>query len=161
MPYTHSLVGALAWSGLAALFWRLWRPAQGWRAAALVGAAVFSHWILDLLVHRPDLPLYDDAHKVGLGLWNYPVFAFALEVAVLLGGLLLYLRGASRGWPAWALFCTLMAGIQAYIFFGPPPASDKALALTALGIYLLFAVVAFWLERRSRRLSPGRLTPSP
>src|SRR6266496_804580 len=61
-------------------------------AAAFVGAAVFSHWVLDWLVHRPDLPLYDDAFKVGLGLWNYPAFAFVLEVTVLFGGMYLYVK---------------------------------------------------------------------
>src|SRR5215470_19970400 len=72
MPYTHSLVAAVVWSVLAAVAYRLWSRAGGRLAAAIIGGAVLSHWILDLLVHRPDLPLYDDAHKVGLGLWNYP-----------------------------------------------------------------------------------------
>src|SRR5215471_1915811 len=57
MPYTHSLVYALVTRR---------RPAA--TAALIVGAAVFSHWVLDLVVHRPDLPLYDNAAKVGLGL---------------------------------------------------------------------------------------------
>lgn len=153
MPYTHSLVGALAWSGLAAFFYRAWRPGQGWKAGGLVGAAVFSHWVFDLLVHRPDLPLYDDTAKIGLGLWNFPLVAFVLEISLLVGGLALYLRGTSRRWPKWAVFCLLMAVIQAYVFFGPPPVSDRALALTALAIYAVFAGVAYWLERRDRKLS--------
>ena len=60
--------------------------------AVWVGAAVFSHWVLDLLVHRPDLPLYDDTMKVGLGLWNHPALALALEAVLLFGGMILYLR---------------------------------------------------------------------
>src|SRR5918994_1042381 len=82
MPYTHSLVAAVLWSAAAyGLYW-LWRgPAA--RAATLVSFAVFSHWILDFLVHRPDLPLYDDTAKVGLGLWNRPTLAFGLESALL------------------------------------------------------------------------------
>jgi len=55
-----------------------------------VALAVFSHWVLDLVVHRPDLPLYDNAAKVGL--WNYPAPAFLLEVAALFAGMFLYLR---------------------------------------------------------------------
>ena len=92
MPYTHSLPGATLWSVGAAIAYRIIVPAQKWSAAAIVGAAVFSHWILDLVVHRPDLALYDDSYKVGFGLWNYPATAFILEIALLFGGMALYLR---------------------------------------------------------------------
>jgi hypothetical protein len=77
MPYTHSFVGSAIWSIGAALAYYLLRARDGRVAAAIVGAAVFSHWVLDLVVHRPDLPMYDDTLKVGLGLWNYPIPAFA------------------------------------------------------------------------------------
>ena len=70
----------------------LLRKADGWSAAAFVGIAVFSHWVLDWLVHRPDLPLYDNSFKVGLGLWNYPALAFVLEIAVLFSGMYLYTK---------------------------------------------------------------------
>lgn len=92
MPFTHSLPGAIFWSVGAAVVYRAVAPAQKWTAAAIVGGAVFSHWVLDLVVHRPDLPLYDDAYKVGFGLWNYPAIAFLLEIALLFGGIALYLR---------------------------------------------------------------------
>ena len=92
MPFTHSLPGAALWSLVAAVTYRAIAPAQKWPAAAIVGGAVFSHWILDLLVHRPDLALYDDTYKVGFGLWNYPALAFALEIALLFGGIAIYLR---------------------------------------------------------------------
>jgi hypothetical protein len=72
MPYTHGLPGALVWSLVGALLYQgLARPARK-QSSVLVGLAVFSHWILDFIVHRPDLPLYDNSAKVGLGLWNYP-----------------------------------------------------------------------------------------
>jgi len=80
MPFTHSLPGAIFWSVGAAAVYRAVAPAQKWTAAVIVGGAVFSHWVLDLVVHRPDLPLYDDAYKVGFGLWNYPAIAFLLEI---------------------------------------------------------------------------------
>jgi hypothetical protein len=70
MPYTHSLPGALAWAAAAAIVYRLITGSA--RGGGVVGAAVFSHWPLDFLVHRPDLPLYDNVSKVGLGLWDYP-----------------------------------------------------------------------------------------
>src|SRR5678816_609145 len=75
MPYTHSLVAATFWSvAVAFVVWLLPRVATR-SAAVWIGVAVFSHWILDFIVHRPDLPLYDDTLKVGLGVWNYPVVA--------------------------------------------------------------------------------------
>jgi hypothetical protein len=89
MPYTHSLVGAVLWSIAAGIAYSLFRKAPGWSAAAFVGVAVFSHWALDLLVHRPDLPLYDNSFKVGLGLWNFPMLAFPVEIAVLFSGMYL------------------------------------------------------------------------
>jgi hypothetical protein len=66
MPYTHSLVAAILWSVGAAVVYRSFRRGDGWLGAVLVGGAVFSHWLLDLLVHRPDLALYDDTVRVGL-----------------------------------------------------------------------------------------------
>ena len=97
MPYTHSLVGALVWSGLAALVYKVASGAKASRAAALIVAfAVFSHWILDLIVHRPDLAIYDDTLKVGFGLWNYRGLEFGLEIAILVGGILLYLKKTIR-----------------------------------------------------------------
>ena len=95
MPYTHSLLGAAVWSVIAAIAYRWFARLDGWLAAAIVGAAVFSHSILDLIVHRPDLPLYDDSYKVGLGLWNYPGPALRLEIALLFGGIFLYLRATT------------------------------------------------------------------
>jgi hypothetical protein len=157
MPYTHSLVAAIFWSVAAAVFvWLL--PRMATRAAAVwVGAAVFSHWVLDLLVHRPDLPLYDDTMKVGLGLWNYPVVALALEGALLFGGMILYLRATEPinaiGRVGLPVFGVAMLAIQSYIFFGPPPASPAAAAITALVSYVVFAALAEWLARQRRHVA--------
>src|SRR5436190_17159685 len=97
MPYTHSLAAAIVWSLLAYLGCALFTSEKGAaarRMSLLIALAVLSHWILDLVVHRPDLPLYDDARKVGLALWNYPLTALALETALYFGALWFYLRGA-------------------------------------------------------------------
>jgi hypothetical protein len=147
MPYTHSLVAALLWSAAAFLAYRwLARPRFGRRAALLIALAVFSHWVFDLVVHRPDLPLYDDTAKVGLGLWNLPAMAFVLEAGLLFGGMALYLSSAPVQRVPVAVFGLVMLAIQAYIFFGPPPVSDKAAAWTALAAYAVFAVVVARLE---------------
>jgi hypothetical protein len=86
MPYTHSLVAALLWSAAAFALYRLVHSRAGGGSAAILAGCVFSHWVLDFVVHRPDLPLYDDTAKVGLGLWNIPAVAFALEAALLFAG---------------------------------------------------------------------------
>jgi len=132
MPYTHSLAAALVWSLGALVCYRLAVSTSSKISALVVAAAVFSHWVLDFLVHRPDLPLYDNTAKVGLGLWNLPGLAFGLEIVLLFGGMWLYFQtGATRRLPA-AAFGLIMVAIQAYVFFGPPPVSDKAAAATAL-----------------------------
>ena len=157
MPYTHSLVASIFWSVAAALGVALLPRLSTRLAAVWIGVAVFSHWVLDFLVHRPDLPLYDDTMKVGLGLWNHPAVAFSLEAALLFGGMILYLRGTRPINPVGRIgppvFGILMLAIQSYIFFGPPPVSPAAAALTALASYALFAAVAEWLGRQRRSAS--------
>lgn len=151
MPYTHSLLAALLWSAGAFLVYRLF-AARGLigRAALVVALAVFSHWVLDFVVHRPDLPLYDNTAKVGLGLWNVPAVAFALEAGLLFGGMWLYFARGSFPRLRMVVFGLVMLAIQAYVFFGPPPGSDKAAAWTALAAYAVFAAVAARLERPGR-----------
>lgn len=149
MPYTHSLVGALAWAFAGTILCRI--LLRNWSAGILIGAAIFSHWVFDFLVHRPDLPLYDDAEKVGLGIWNYPIIALSLEALLLFGGMFMYLRrtrplsGVGRFGPP--IFGILMLAIQVYIFFGPPPTSPVAAAVTALIAYIVFAAIAHWIDR--------------
>ncbi|HZC68723.1 MAG TPA: hypothetical protein VE201_08910 [Nitrospirales bacterium] len=153
MPYTHSLVAAILWSLAAFVVYRFAVPSSSKTAPLIIAAAVFSHWILDFIVHRPDLPLYDNTAKVGLGLWNHPVAAFGLETVLLFGGMWLYLRTRPARRAAIVVFGVIMLAVQAYVFFGPPPISDKAAAATALVAYAVFAAVIRVLE--------GRLSVAP
>lgn len=145
MPYSHSLVAALAWSAIAAAVYLA--RGHGRRPALVVGGAVFSHWVLDFLVHRPDLPLVDDAAKVGLGLWNFPVPALALEALLVFGGMWLYFKVSPVRRLPMVIFAIAMFIAQTVVFFGPPPSSDKSAAATALVAYAVYAGVAAWLER--------------
>lgn len=154
MPYTHSLVAAILWSVATGALCKVLLGLRKWSSAAWIGAAVFSHWVLDWLVHRPDLPLYDDTMKVGLGIWNYPVIALALEALLLFGGMCMYMRRTTAinavvrfGPPAFGI---LMIAIQAYIFFGPVPGLPGELAVTALVSYIVFAAAIQWLDRQRR-----------
>ena len=129
MPYTHSLVGRR-------------NPV----AAMVIAGAVFSHWILDFVVHRPDLPLYDNTAKVGLGLWNVAALAFAVEAALLFAGMYVYFRMGVGRKVAMIVFGFAMLGGHAVTFFGAPPTSDRAAAIAALTAYVAFALVIRFLE---------------
>lgn len=155
MPYTHSLAAAVLWALAAIVLCKLLPRVQVWSTARWIGLAVVSHWVLDLLVHRPDLPLYDDTMKMGLGLWNYPAIALALEATLLFGGMAMYLKRTTAinvvGRFGPPVFGILMLSIQCYVFFGPPPSSSNAAATTALISYFVFAAVAHWLDRQRVR----------
>ncbi len=152
MPYTHSLAAAALWAVAAFVLTKFLPGVRTWPAAAWVGAAVFSHWLLDLLVHGPDLPVYDDTMKIGLGLWNYPALALLLEAILLFGGMFMYMRGTTAinaiGRFGPPVFGITMIAIQCYLFFGPPPVSPAAAAISALVSYVVFAAVAQWLDRQ-------------
>jgi hypothetical protein len=152
MPYTHSLIGALFWSAVAFAFYKIgWRNIASNSAALLVGFAVFSHWLLDLIVHRPDLSIYDDMMKIGFGLWNYRGIEFVLEIGILLFGAVLYLKrnGAIARKIGIIVFVAALVLIQtSNTFLRQPPSSDRTFAITALIFYTVFAVIAFLLEKR-------------
>lgn len=150
MPYTHSLVGAIGWSVLAFLVCQLIPRLRGGRTGMIVALAVFSHWILDLIVHRPDLALYDSVHKMGFGLWNYRWPAFILEIALLIGGAAWYLKSATRKGRVIGFVVVLVIVQWVGTFSFPPPSSDHAEAVTALVFYIVFAAVAWWVDRKRR-----------
>jgi hypothetical protein len=157
-PYSHSLIAAIAWSAVAAL---VYKPLCSWlgypyrkSAALIVGLAVFSHWILDFIAHPRDLAIYDNRWKVGLGLWNYRGLEFGLEIALLAGGIILYLaRNAMSKARKMAVigFGIALVVVQVGDTFVPrTPLSDKATAMGVWIFYTLFVVVAYLLERTRR-----------
>lgn len=159
MPYTHSLPGALAWSiGAAVLCRYLLR--LPWRAGALVGLAVFSHWILDLAVHRPDLELWFGGPKVGLGFWNYPLAEMALElglVAVAGGAWIAQRKDEQRkAWPviSYIAFLTVLQ-MAASLVPQSGGADPRSSASLALAVYLLATALA-WLVDRDEGRAPRR-----
>jgi hypothetical protein len=157
-PYSHSLVAALIWSALAALVYKkFWQAKASNRAALLVALAVFSHWLLDFIAHPRDLAIYDNKWKVGLSLWNYRGLEFGLEVALLAGGIALYLaRNAISAARKKAVigFGLALVIVQIGDTFVPrTPLSDRATAMGVWIFYTLFVVVAYLLERTRRRES--------
>jgi hypothetical protein len=162
MPYTHGLLSSLLWAGGAIVLSQLVPAMKRWGGALVIGLAVFSHWLFDLLVHRPDLPLYDNSFKVGLGLWNLPLLAFTLEVGLLLGGMYLYVRKTKAVTPGGRIgliiFALIMMAVQLTVFFGAPPSSSQEVAVSALVSYGLFAAMAYWLERKRSEAPVGAPT---
>ncbi len=150
-PFTHGLTGVLAWSVIAGFAYWFWRRRDGVAPALWVGAAVLSHWPLDLIVHEHDLPLVGNAFKVGFGLWNHPMDAFLAEALVLLLGLWYYVRRTKPIGPAGrygaVVFTAILLAVQLASAFGPPPTSVHAVAAAALLAYFLFALIAWRLDR--------------
>lgn len=153
MPYTHSLVGSLFWAGVAYALFR-WLIVKNNAVAVVIALAVFSHWILDLVVHTPDLPLWSDTSlKLGFGLWNSAIATYTLEAVLLVSALWLYLKSTSAtsavgkyGMGAFVVFLLLVNVVN---IFGPLQGDSKlVLAISALTSYFLFAAVAFWLDTK-------------
>ena len=146
MPWTHSLAGSAVWAlGFAALVWLARRDRV---AAGIAGAVVLSHWLLDLLVHRPDLTLAGSPPKLGLGLWNHPMIAMPLELALTFGALWFFLsRTRGPALPAIVLGAVLLA-LQMINWFGPMPTEvTAATSLLAFFAYGLATGVAWWVGR--------------
>ena len=161
--YSHSLVGAaliaVIAGALAAWPW-------GQRAGVVIGGVVFSHWLLDLIVHRPDLPILPGnlGHLplLGLGLWQAPALSALLELALALGGAYLYYRRA-RNAPAAAgqdgeghsraLVAAGVTGLLIVLLLG---ADFLSLPLSlALVLMLLLIVFCGWLDARLKWLAPA------
>src|SRR6266446_3416949 len=164
-PYSHSLIAAILWSVLAAIAYyaigRRHACHYSTSAALIVGAAVFSHWILDLIAHPPDLAIYDNTWKVGFGLWNYRGPEFALEIVLLGAGIMLYLtRNAMPAIRKGAViaFGVALVVIQIGDTYAPRnPLTDKATAMGVWLFYTLFVVVAFLIEKIGSRRQTNAL----
>lgn len=148
-PYSHSLVALLLWGAIFAVLYALLRR-SGTKAAIVIGMLVLSHWVLDVLTHRPDMPIsLADSSAIGFGLWNFPVFAIPLELMLFGVGIWLYLRHTrpldrqgSLGF--WALTLFLLV-VYAANLLGPPPPSSAAVAWSVQALWLLIAW-GFWVD---------------
>jgi hypothetical protein len=164
-PYSHSLIAAVLWSGIAALVYKIFCSRYGCLctkyAALIVGLAVFSHWILDLIAHPRDLAIYDNTWKVGFGLWNYRDPEFALEIAMLAGGIMLYLARNVLSTPrktAVIAFGVALVVVQIGDTYVPrTPLTDKATAMGVWIFYTLFVAIAFFIEKIGSRRQTNAL----
>ncbi len=147
-PYTHSLAAAVFWGlvgfGIAYLFLR------SVRVAAVIGAVVVTHWVLDFVTHRPDLPLGPAEPKVGLGLWNSIPGTLLVEGGLFVAAIAIYVRSQkpTDAIGRWALVALI--GLTGLIWvtqpWSPPPPSATAVAGVALAMWL-FPLWAWWIDR--------------
>jgi len=138
-PISHSLAASIGWAALFTVIYGF--ITKYWKGAFVVGALVLSHWFLDLLVHRPDLPLYPGGTKVGLGLWNVVPVEIALEAAIFIAGVWIYLRSTQAkdrtGTIAlWSLIVFLVL-IHVLNLTGGEPPSETAIAWVSQSQWLI------------------------
>ncbi len=150
-PFTHSLtMNAACGAAIGLLYWWRTRYARGaWTLALLV----MSHWVLDVLTHRVDMPLYPGGPKLGLGLWHSVAATIAVETALFAASIWVYVKGT---WPLdrvgrWALvtFAAMLALMYAGSIAGPPPKNSEEFALVAPAVVLL-PLWSWWFDRHRR-----------
>src|SRR5262249_37694168 len=158
-PYSHSLITAMLWSVVAALIYKAVCGRRGRHysksSPVIIGLAVFSHWVLDLIAHPRDLAIYDNTWKVGFGLWKYRNPEFALEIALLTGGVILYL--ARNAMPTIRKGAVIAFGLALVIvqigdtYVPRAPLTDKATAMGVWIFYTFFVLIAFAVEKIGAR----------
>jgi hypothetical protein len=148
-PISHSLLVVVIWSLLfGAVFFLFTRNRIG---ALLLSALVLSHWVLDLIVHIPDLPLYPGpSPKVGLGLWNSPFLTGLIEGTIFIVGIVLYVNAKKNKnervtWKFWSLI-TFLIVIYAINFMGPPPPDVYMIALAG-HLQWVFVLWGWWADK--------------
>lgn len=153
-PYSHSLMMAVVWGLVFGLVYYIFTKKR--QHALILGALVVSHWLLDLFVHRPDLPLspFSD-FKVGLGLWNYPFAEILIEFALFFTGVYVYYttKQPQKKIAFWLLIGFLLI-FQLMNFYGPLPPDAFSVALGANLIWL-FIIWAWWIEREKPATAEG------
>lgn len=152
-PISHSLLAALGW---ATLFGLLYYAFTRYGAGALViWIGVVSHWVLDWISHRPDMPLYPGGPRFGLGLWNSVVATGAVESLMFAIGVWIYLRvtRAKDGIGKWGLlaFVAAVGAVYTGNIFSPPPPSVRLLGIAALALSSFLIVWAWWADGTGRR----------
>ena len=156
-PFTHSLATGIGWGLLLGLAYFALR--RNGRGATVVGLAVVSHWVLDWITHRPDMPLWPGGPKVGLGLWNSVAGTVAVEGAIFVLGVALYLtvtraRDRIGTWALWTLVGFLVL-IYAMNMASPPPPEADRFAWVGLAAWL-FVPWGYWIDRHRELRSAAR-----
>ncbi len=154
MPLTHSLIMTPIWCAIGARLYKFYDHTATRGTLIVIALAVASHWLLDLLVHTPDMPIFfSEDVKVGFGLWNMPLFTIAIETIMVILAIMIY-RHAIEGHAAIGKMMIVLFGVL--LFFAahtlvihiPTETADSA-ALTGLGVFLALPLLAYLSERRN------------
>ncbi len=156
-PISHSLLMALVWGLLIGGVY--WLQKRNTRGALVVGICVVSHWLLDMVVHRPDLPLFPGgSFRAGLGLWNMPARAIFVEGLVFLFGLTIYGRITkaknTSGRIGFGALVLILSLIYIANIAGPPPPSTGAIAWAGQ-LQWIFVAWAYWIDRNRTAKVPA------
>jgi hypothetical protein len=158
-PYSHSLLSLVLWGAFVGFMYRAATGKNGFTFNVLA-LLVVSHWVLDFLTHRPDMPLYPGGPKLGLGLWNSVAATVIVEVALYAAGVWIYFqatrpRDRAGRWSGIALALFLPAAYISNIAAGPPP-SVPVLWESAIIATAILLIWAWWTDRhREARLALG------
>ncbi len=150
-PVSHSLAAQLGWSALLGIVYFMVR--RDGPSAVLLGLLVPSHWLLDFIAHRPDMPIYPGGAKYGLGMWSSAPVTIVVEYALFAAGIAVYLRVTRAKDRAGNLALWSLLGLLGVLYpaslFGPPPPNVQALAWSAIAIWLTVPWAA-WADRHRR-----------
>lgn len=147
IPWSHSLVMLVVWGALVGYFLKRAGTRRTW---AVVGGAIVSHWFLDWLVHRPDMPVYPGGPEYGLALWNNISATMIVELSLFAAGVAVYAsstRSRDRiGLWAFAALVAVLAGLFLLDFLVPPESVSSLWVSNLVGIAVLLASAA-WVDR--------------
>jgi hypothetical protein len=151
-PFSHSLFGVIVWALLFGVIYFLFK--KNFKSALLLGVLVISHWVLDLIVHIPDLPIFPGSSvKVGFGLWNSIPLTIIVEGSIFLIGVYLYFKSTKtkNKTGSFALWSLVIFLILIYILniIGPPPESAEAIGYVGLSQWLIIAW-GYWIDRNRK-----------
>jgi hypothetical protein len=151
-PISHSLVAQLGWGLLLGFIY--FAVKRDGRSALFFGGLVPTHWVLDFIAHRPDMPIYPGGPKYGLGMWNSVPLTICVEYVLFAAGIALYVNATRAKDTAGKLALWSFVGLLGVLYpaslFGPPPPSVQALAWSAIGIWLTVPWAA-WADRHRQR----------
>jgi hypothetical protein len=143
MPYSHGLLATLLWSVGFALLWRAFQPRRN--EPVIVGLAVLSHFVLDLIVHVPDLPVvWTHGAKWGFGLWRHRELAVLVECAIFVVAALIWSQPRANRGPRTTIVLGAMTALLLASYYIPPPPTPAMMGVTGLAIYAACALAAWW-----------------
>ena len=152
-PYSHSLLMLIVWGVLFGLVFTVRLKADARKALifSVLAALVVSHWVLDWITHRPDMPLFPGSAKFGFGLWNSVPATMAVELTMYVAGLWIYARATrardARGrWGFWTL-AAFLAIVYVATIMGPPPPSVFAIWTSAIAGGAILVIWIWWVDR--------------